>query len=279
MRSATILFTLTCVLPVAAQNPLTTQLKSFYSNTQRNLQEAVDKVPEGYLDFRPTAEVMTFRDVVTHLLDVNNRMCAAMLGTPAPAKPAGATKAELSAAVKASGELCDKAFAAATDANAGDKIMLGTRERDKAFAEVEAAWHSALHYGNLITYMRLRGMVPPETERAQQGQNPAAAPAKPVMVTYYLGFLKRGPKWTAEATPEVMEIQKGHMAHMRKSADSGILILAGPIADSGDLRGILIYKAKSMDEAMAVASQDPAVLAGRLAVEMHPWMVEKGYLP
>ncbi len=107
-------------------------------------------------------------------------------------------------------------------------------------------------------------------------QTPAAPPE---MVTYYIGFLKRGPKWTPEVTDETRKIQAGHMAHMRKSHEAKALVLAGPIADNGDLRGILIYKTATIEEARQWANSDPAVLAGRLVLEIHPWLVEKGYLP
>jgi uncharacterized protein YciI len=99
------------------------------------------------------------------------------------------------------------------------------------------------------------------------------------MVTYYLGMLKRGPKWTPERTPGSAEIQKGHMAHMQKTHAEGKLVVAGPIADDGDLRGILVYKVPTLDEARALAEADPAVKSGRLSVELHPWMVQKGVLP
>ena len=105
------------------------------------------------------------------------------------------------------------------------------------------------------------------------------AEEKNEMVTYYLGLLKRGPKWTAERTPESAEIQKGHMAHMQKTHADGKLVVAGPIAADGDLRGLLVYKVATLDEARALAEADPAVKAGRLTVELHPWMVQKGVLP
>lgn len=115
------------------------------------------------------------------------------------------------------------------------------------------------------------------------GQMPAAAPseppAPPEMVTYYIGFLKRGPKWTPEVTDETKKIQAGHMAHMRKSHAAKALVVAGPIGDDGELRGILIYKTANLEEARRWANEDPAVLAGRLVLEIHPWLVQKGTLP
>jgi uncharacterized protein YciI len=96
------------------------------------------------------------------------------------------------------------------------------------------------------------------------------------MAVYYVGFLYRGPKWTAEETPEVERIQKEHMANIRKMAESGKLILAGPFTDGGNLRGMFVFRADSLEEAKAMAEADPAVKAGRLVVEMHPWFSAKG---
>jgi uncharacterized protein YciI len=55
-----------------------------------------------------------------------------------------------------------------------------------------------------------------------------------------------------------------------RGADSGKLILAGPFADEGDLRGMLVFRVDSPEEAKALAAQDPAVKAGRLVLEWHP---------
>jgi uncharacterized protein YciI len=97
--------------------------------------------------------------------------------------------------------------------------------------------------------------------------------------TYYFGFLKNGQGWTAEKTPETEKIQEGHMAHLSASGKSGKLVIAGPLGDDGDIRGILVYKTASVDEARSIAEADPAVKAGRLRVELHKWFVTKGALP
>jgi uncharacterized protein YciI len=65
------------------------------------------------------------------------------------------------------------------------------------------------------------------------------------------------------------------MAHIGKMADSGKLILAGPFTDNGELRGMLIFRVDSPEEAKALAEQDPAVKAGRLILEWHPWFAAK----
>jgi uncharacterized protein len=103
-----------------------------------------------------------------------------------------------------------------------------------------------------------------------------AQEARYEMTTYYVGILKRGPNWTPAVTEETKKIQAGHMANIRKMADSGKLVVAGPFADRGDPVGLYIFKADSIEEVKAMAEQDPAVQAGRLVIEVRPWMAAKG---
>jgi uncharacterized protein YciI len=95
------------------------------------------------------------------------------------------------------------------------------------------------------------------------------------MTTYAVVFLKRGPKWTAESSPELEKLQQAHLAHMNRMAKEGKLILAGPFMDGGTLRGMCVY-GTSVEDARALASEDPAVKAGRLEVEVKPWFSAKG---
>ena len=108
----------------------------------------------------------------------------------------------------------------------------------------------------------------------------AAAELPPGMEAYQLVLLKRGPRWTPEQTPATAEIQKQHLAHLSRLAEAGKILLAGPFSDQNDpaLRGACIYKVASVAEARALAEGDPAVKAGRLAVEVVTWWVEKGYV-
>lgn len=105
-------------------------------------------------------------------------------------------------------------------------------------------------------------------------------PSTPMkMATAYLGFLTRGPKWTPEKTPATAELQKAHLANINRLAETKKLVIAGPFGDDTTLRGIFVFKVASLEEAKALADTDPAVQAGRLAIEMHTWMVPDGILP
>lgn len=95
------------------------------------------------------------------------------------------------------------------------------------------------------------------------------------MTTYFVGFLYRGPKWTPETTPETTRIQEGHMANIRRMGEAGKLLVAGPFSDDGALRGMYVFKVDSMAEAEKLVRSDPAVQAGRLRFELHPWFAAK----
>jgi uncharacterized protein YciI len=102
-------------------------------------------------------------------------------------------------------------------------------------------------------------------------------PDKPM--TAYLAFLVRGDKWTPEKTPQTEAIQKAHMDNINRLADMKKLVVAGPFGDNGTLRGIFVFRVSSLDEARELAATDPAVQAGRLALQIHPWVVPEGILP
>jgi uncharacterized protein YciI len=98
------------------------------------------------------------------------------------------------------------------------------------------------------------------------------------MTIYYVELLVKGPAWTPESAPETQRLQEAHLENNRRLVALGKLVLVGPCLDDGDLRGISIYRTASLAEAQALAESDPAVQAGRLASEIHPWMVPDGVL-
>ncbi len=93
---------------------------------------------------------------------------------------------------------------------------------------------------------------------------------------YVMGMLYRGPKWTVELTDEAKQLQAGHMANIMKLAEEGHLLIAGPMAGTGDLRGIFIFDTDDVKKAQEWCDRDPAIQAGRLRVELHKWYAAKG---
>ncbi len=118
--------------------------------------------------------------------------------------------------------------------------------------------------------------------QAQTAPKPAAANAesKPPqfdLEQYQFALLKRGSQWTAEQTPAVEKLMAGHMANIQKMSSLGKLMAAGPFGKNEfGLAGIFIFKAASMDEAKALAAEDPAIKAGRLALDFYVWHGPKG---
>jgi uncharacterized protein YciI len=117
---------------------------------------------------------------------------------------------------------------------------------------------------------------PHENKENKEASNQNEEFEKLGLTTYYMGFLYKGAKWTPEVTPETQEIQKAHLANIQRLAKDGKIVLAGPFLDDGELRGIFLFKVSSIEEAKELANTDPAVKAGRLKIEIKPWLSAKG---
>lgn len=96
------------------------------------------------------------------------------------------------------------------------------------------------------------------------------------MADYQFGLLMKGPAADSIPADQLEAIQKGHMAHIQRMAAEGSLVTAGPFQDGGDYRGIFVFRAPSLEAARALATQDPAVQAGRLRLDLYPWKVAEG---
>lgn len=90
------------------------------------------------------------------------------------------------------------------------------------------------------------------------------------MKQYVMAFLKRGPN--RDRTPaQAAELQKAHLENIGRLAKEGKLVLAGPFMDDGKMRGIYIFNVTTVEEAQELTASDPAVQAGSLVMELHPW--------
>ncbi|MBK7868659.1 MAG: hypothetical protein IPJ75_17610 [Ignavibacteriales bacterium] len=92
----------------------------------------------------------------------------------------------------------------------------------------------------------------------------------PKMKQWFFVMLSRGENRTQDSV-ESAKLQEGHMANINKMAELGVLRIAGPFIDNGNWRGIFIMDCKTIEEAESYVKQDPAIIAGRLAYEIHPW--------
>lgn len=164
-----ILFAATTALQ--AQNPMTAEVTAVYKGVSANILKAAQKMPEADYAFKPTPEVRTFGQLIAHVADAQMAMCSIMKGEMKRGDAASKTsKADLLAALKASGELCDDAYSRMTDADGaaivktplGDKSKLGLLNFNVA--------HDNEMYGTMSVYLRIKGIVPPSTEEAAAAQ-------------------------------------------------------------------------------------------------------------
>jgi len=127
-----------------------------------------EKVPENLYEFKPTPDVRSLGGVIGHIADGNNLLCGMAGGekaAPNPVNEKKTTRADLVAALKASYAACDKVFAETTDANAAAAVDFFGQEQTRLGMLAFTTSHMWEHYGNLVTYMRLKNIVPPSTER------------------------------------------------------------------------------------------------------------------
>lgn len=106
----------------------------------------------------------------------------------------------------------------------------------------------------------------------------ATAPAEEgfEMKQYYFVMLTKGERrGEITDTAIINELQRGHLANINRLAEMGKIVVAGPFGDNGNWRGIFIFNCPTEDEVRELLNTDPAIKAGRLAYEIHPWWTAK----
>lgn len=156
-------------------NPITISEKGFYSFVSNAVIGAAVKMPEENYSFKPTPDVRSFGQLVGHVADASYMFCSQIQGEANPSKQFEKTKtskADLVAALKEGVAYCNKAFDSMTDAKGSEMMKLFNFNMAKLTAFSINTAHTDEHYGNMVTYMRLKGIVPPTSENP-----PPAAPA------------------------------------------------------------------------------------------------------
>jgi uncharacterized damage-inducible protein DinB len=147
--------------PTGAPNPLTTTLSIFRSNMQDKIMRAADTMPESKYGYRPTKDVRSFAEILTHVADISYFLCSNVKGEAPPATDAAkASKAEIIAYLKGAFDYCDGVYSGFTDAHLNDPADFWGHKTNKMFNLTQVGNHDALHYGNLVTYLRLNGLEP-----------------------------------------------------------------------------------------------------------------------
>jgi len=90
------------------------------------------------------------------------------------------------------------------------------------------------------------------------------------MKTYVMAFLKAGPNKPKDSVASA-ELQKAHLKNIMRLANEGKLIIAGPFLDNQEIRGVFIFNVSTVEEAKKLTETDPAIKAGELIMELHPW--------
>jgi uncharacterized damage-inducible protein DinB len=157
-------------VPASAQGPATAALKGQYELVKNNITKSAEKVSEDLYAFKPTPEVRSFGQVLAHIADANYMICGTASGTKGPegsVEKTKTTKADLQKALADSFAFCDAAWAGLTDARAAEAVKMFGMEQTRLTALSFNTAHDFEHYGNLVTYMRLKNLVPPSSERRQ----------------------------------------------------------------------------------------------------------------
>jgi len=168
------------IAPAAPANPLSAWNKRAYGRVKDVLLRTAEKVPEENYSFKPTEAVRSFGQILGHVADAQYLFCSVVLGETNPAPKIEQTKtskADLIAALKDAFAYCDKAYDGMTDASATQTVKFFGNDTPKLGVLTINNMHNMEHYGNLVTYMRLKGIVPPSSEQAPPPQ-PKQEPKK-----------------------------------------------------------------------------------------------------
>jgi uncharacterized damage-inducible protein DinB len=162
----------------SSDNPFSAINKRSYERTKGILLRSADKMPEENYSFKPVDSVRSYGQIIGHLADAQYLFCSTASGEKNPGlniEKTKTAKADLVAALKEGFAYCDKVYDSMTDAAATQSVNFFGNDIPKyAVLNVNIS-HNMEHYGNLVTYMRLKGIVPPTSE--QQGM-PAPKPEK-----------------------------------------------------------------------------------------------------
>lgn len=156
----------------ASANPISDAIRSQWNGAKRNIKESADQMPEEHYGFKPVDTVRTFGQVLAHVAGASYAICAPARGEKTPFgedhfEKNATTKTAIVKATNDAIAYCDGAFAALTDASAGQMVQNPFRQGQfaRTSALVLQIGHDNEHYGNLVTYFRIKGMVPPSSKR------------------------------------------------------------------------------------------------------------------
>jgi uncharacterized damage-inducible protein DinB len=141
--------------------------RQMYEGVKAILLRSAEMMPDEGYAFRPTGTVRSFAQILGHVADAQYLFASKVLGEPytnRQIEKTRTTKAELIAALKEAFAYCDRAHAGMTDATAAEGAKLFAGETPKLGILTTNSIHSIAHYGNLVTYLRMKDIVPPTSD-------------------------------------------------------------------------------------------------------------------
>lgn len=163
---------LALLYPALAQNTWVNAITGNYNRYKTYFLDTAEVMPETDYGFKLTPAQRSYAAWLGHTAMANYGACAAMKGETTPAEAKGldelTSKADVSKALRESFDYCDKVFQGMTDEKAVAEVKIGERKVVPAVLMVNLVGTLNEHYGNLVGYMRTKGITPPSTARAQK---------------------------------------------------------------------------------------------------------------
>ncbi len=168
------LFALTIALalsgPIAAaaqQGPVVQSLEGLNNVTTTNIMATAETLDEGLFSFRPTEEVRSMGQILAHIAGAQYTFCSTAGGESSPNsenfEETATTKAQIVAALAGGFEYCTGVYGGMSDAQGGEMVSFFGNPMAKSAVLAFNSAHNYEHYGNLVTYMRINGVVPPSS--------------------------------------------------------------------------------------------------------------------
>ena len=164
-------------VPASAQtattaNSISSGVRTAWDGAKRNLTRSAEQMQEADYAFRPVNTVRTFGQILAHVAGANYVFCSAAKGEKSPHaedefEKTAKTRAQIIKALADSVAYCDAAIAALDDKRAAETVELpfGMGKGARALPLMLNTGHVQEHYGNLVTYFRIKGMVPPSSQQ------------------------------------------------------------------------------------------------------------------
>ena len=167
LLTAVVLFAAAASAQDTPANPLVTVSKNIFAISKNDVLGSVAKIPDDLWSYQPTKDVRTVAQLFAHIADAQYEFCGLNTEGKSVSKDiekTKKTKAEIVPALNDAFAYCESAYASMTDADAAQLVSFFNMKITKLGAMDFNIAHNMEHYGNLVTYMRIKGIVPPSSE-------------------------------------------------------------------------------------------------------------------